>query len=332
MNYLGEKAVRLLGGVVDEGTLSAYLCLLTAGGCPSEKAAELLGGPDQVQTLINLGMAEVRGPAGDQPPHIIPAAMDSALQRTLAALTREVLTDHERLVDGYQRMCDLSAFTTSPPDRSMEQLVQIITDSDEVKRLTGTLLGSVQRDWLTLSNSPTTGPEKATRDTSAPSPVKRGARYRAIYEASCTDEAMAREKLEAMVESGAHVRLLPRIHMSMVLADEAISLVPLTSSKSGGALLIQSSVVVGALREYSELLWERAMPLGVSGRKGHTLPQIRMKILRLLVEGLPDEAVAQRVDLSLTTVRRHIKSIREELGTETRFELGVVAVQQGLVD
>jgi DNA-binding NarL/FixJ family response regulator len=52
--------------------------------------------------------------------------------------------------------------------------------------------------------------------------------------------------------------------------------------------------------------------------------------LRLLVQGLPDEVVAERVDLSLTTVRRRIKAIWEDLGAETRFELGVIAVQEGL--
>lgn len=120
--------------------------------------------------------------------------------------------------------------------------------------------------------------------------------------------------------------------MSLRLADEAIVLLPLTAAEAAGALLIQSSVIVGALREYFELLWERVIPFGGSGRNDKGFPEIHIKISRLLVQGLSDGAIAERVGVSLTTVRRHVKALRESLGIETRFQLGGVAVQQGLAD
>ncbi|WP_425548949.1 response regulator transcription factor [Actinomadura meridiana] len=57
-----------------------------------------------------------------------------------------------------------------------------------------------------------------------------------------------------------------------------------------------------------------------------------MRILRLLTQGLSDQAVAERVGVSVTTVGRHVTSIRETLGVQHRFALGAVAVQQGLVE
>jgi DNA-binding CsgD family transcriptional regulator len=259
--------------------------------------------------------------------------MDVVLQHTLVGLAQEALVDYQRLLCGYQRMRDFSASTSAAADPSVRQLAQLVTDSDEVSRLTSRLLGSVQREWLTLSSHAPTEPMEGIGGTAAASsPVERGARCRAIYDSDCLEEAATRAKLETIAETGVQVRILPRIRMSMGLADEAIALLPLTAAEASAALLVQSSVIAGALREYFELLWERAIPFGGVGRNVKGLPEIQVKILRLLVQGLSDEAIVDRVELSLTTVRRHIKSLRESLGVTTRFQLGVVAVQQGLVD
>jgi DNA-binding CsgD family transcriptional regulator len=332
MRSLEEKAVRLLSGVVEGEVLRRYLRLLATGGCPTEKAEDLLGGADEIDGLIRAGVAQLREPEADQPSHLIPVPMDVALQHTLVGLAQEALTDYERLLGGYQRMCELSASTSATADTSVSQLAQLITDSDEVSRLTSTLLGSVQREWLTLSSHAPTEPVDGIGGAAAPHPVERGTRCRAIYHADSLQEAAARHKLEAIAETGTQVRILPHIQMGLRLADEAIALLPLTPAETSGALLIQSSVIVGALREYFELLWERAIPFGGTGHNSKGFPEIDIKILRLLIQGASDKDIAERVEMSLTTVRRHIKDLREGLGIKTRFQLGVVVVQQGLVD
>jgi DNA-binding CsgD family transcriptional regulator len=331
---LEEKAVRLLEGIVDAETLHLYLRLLGGDGWPLADATNLLGGEEALEALIGAGMAETGEHAQRQQGLVTPVPADLVLQRELAALSRDVLIDHERVLDGYQRMYELSASLDEADDASVTQLVQIITDTEEVERITRTLLGSVQRDWLTMNNRiPASG--ETVSEPVAPalsSPADRGTRCRTIYESSCLEDAATHEKLMSIAESGVHVRTHPQVRLNMCLGDEAIALIPLTSATCGSAIFIQSSVIVGALWQYFELLWERGIPFGAGGSARDEIPKIQTRILRLLVQGLPDEAVAERVDLSLTTVRRHIKAIREELGAETRFELGAIAVQQGLVD
>nr|WP_237418099.1 helix-turn-helix transcriptional regulator [Actinomadura rayongensis] len=117
----------------------------------------------------------------------------------------------------------------------------------------------------------------------------------------------------------------------MKLADEAIALLPLTPTGLSGALLIRSSVVVGALREYFELLWERAIPVWAASKQVPLTP-VQTQILGLLAQGASDENIARRVGLGVTTVRRHIGAIRDELGAETRFAAGVAAVRRGWLD
>ncbi|MEU5994226.1 helix-turn-helix domain-containing protein [Spirillospora sp. NPDC047418] len=330
MRSLEEKAIRLLGGVIEGEMLHLYLRLLAMGGCPAEKAGDLLGGTGGVSSLVRAGVAHLREPEADESSRLMPVPMDVALQHTLVGLAKEALIDYERLLGGYQRMCNFSASTSVAADSAVGQLAQLVVDNDEVSRLTSTVLGSVQREWLTLSSHAPTVDGIGTVEP--PSPVQRGVRCRAIYDADSLEEEAARHKLEVIAETGMQVRILPRIRMSLRLADEAFALLPLTSAETAGALLVQSPVTVGALREYFELLWERAIPFGGTGRNSEGFPEIHIQILRLLVQGWPDDSIAERVEVSLTTVRRHIKTLRESLDAQTRFQLGVVAVQQGLVD
>ncbi|MFA1546160.1 helix-turn-helix transcriptional regulator [Actinomadura chokoriensis] len=332
MRSLEEKALRLLGGVVETDTLRLYLRLLGVDGCSVEEAADFFGGADQVDALIHAGMAHVRQQTEHAPPRLVPVPMDVVLQHTLVGLARQALADYEKLLGGYQRMGALAAAAGPKGDAPVGQLARLITDSDEVSRLTSTLRGTVQREWLTLSNHTPTEPIEASGVTATPSPVDRGARCRAIYDGDLLEDAAVRDKLEAIAETGVQVRIIPRIRMSLGLADEGVALLPLTSSETAGVLLVQSSVIVGALWEYFDLLWERAIPFGGGGIAENDLPEIQIRILRLQVQGLADETIAERVELSLTTVRRHIKALRENLGIKTRFQLGVVAVQKGLVD
>lgn len=93
MRSLEEKAIRLLGGVVEGEPLHLYLRLLVRGGCSIERAEELLGGADEVDGLVRAGVAQIREPEADEPSRLMPVPMDRALQRTLVGLAQEALSE-----------------------------------------------------------------------------------------------------------------------------------------------------------------------------------------------------------------------------------------------
>ena len=55
-----------------------------------------------------------------------------------------------------------------------------------------------------------------------------------------------------------------------------------------------------------------------------------LDVLRLLAEGLTDKEIADRLVLSVTTVRYHINNLIEKTGASSRTELAVNAVRSGL--
>lgn len=64
---------------------------------------------------------------------------------------------------------------------------------------------------------------------------------------------------------------------------------------------------------------------------GHDLTERQLEILALLVEGLTNNEIAERLILSPYTVRNHISEILSKLGTSTRTEAAALAVRLGLV-
>ncbi len=57
--------------------------------------------------------------------------------------------------------------------------------------------------------------------------------------------------------------------MKMKLADRTTAMLPLTPGRAGtaGALVIRAPVIITALREYFEMLWERATRCRDSARR-----------------------------------------------------------------
>ncbi|NJL94482.1 MAG: response regulator transcription factor [Anaerolineae bacterium] len=65
---------------------------------------------------------------------------------------------------------------------------------------------------------------------------------------------------------------------------------------------------------------------------GHDLSEREIEVLELLVQGLSNSEIGERLYISRSTVKNHISSIFGKLRTESRTEAAAIAVQQGIVD
>ncbi len=68
--------------------------------------------------------------------------------------------------------------------------------------------------------------------------------------------------------------------------------------------------------------------LGLAGSDEFT--ERELEVLRLLSEGLTDREIAEKLFLSVTTVRFHVNNLLGKTGLSTRTELAVRAVQSGI--
>jgi LuxR family transcriptional regulator, maltose regulon positive regulatory protein len=62
------------------------------------------------------------------------------------------------------------------------------------------------------------------------------------------------------------------------------------------------------------------------------LSERELEVLRLIAQGLPNEAIAQRLYLSLRTVKWHSGNIYSKLGVENRTAAVARARRLGMID
>jgi DNA-binding CsgD family transcriptional regulator len=62
---------------------------------------------------------------------------------------------------------------------------------------------------------------------------------------------------------------------------------------------------------------------GLSGRE--------MEMLRLLIDGLGNQEIAERMGVSVRTAQAHVANAMRKTGTRTRTQLAVYALRAGLV-
>jgi DNA-binding CsgD family transcriptional regulator len=324
----------LFEGLVPAEVIEAYQRLLAAEGCAKHEIDAVVGDADLVRALTERGMAHVHPYTPTEPASLRPAAPHLALQGVLAGHQHRLARDQELLLEGSRRLAEAQArFANGIDGQLPEHLVSVVSDRDAISELSASLVNTARQDWMTLENLRTEMP--LTEDFAQPPlPASGGqVRCRSIYESSVMDIPVGRRIIRACAEAGEHIRLLPKVPMKMKLADYTTALLPLTPTGTAGALLVRTPVIIAALREYFEMLWERATPLAPersAGITGRPTPA-QQAVLGLMAEGLHDDAIARRAGISTTTVRRHIAAIMDRLDVTSRFAAGAAAQRRGWV-
>lgn len=70
---------------------------------------------------------------------------------------------------------------------------------------------------------------------------------------------------------------------------------------------------------------------GREQRTGQDLSEREREVLALVVEGLPNAEIAQRLFLSVHTVRNHMQAILAKLGAHSKLEAAAIAVREGIL-
>jgi DNA-binding CsgD family transcriptional regulator len=69
----------------------------------------------------------------------------------------------------------------------------------------------------------------------------------------------------------------------------------------------------------------------MNGRCHDDLTPREIDVIRLVVGGLTNQQIADRLDISRRTVHAHLANAMEKTGTSSRTQLAVLALREGLV-
>ncbi|HTX31236.1 MAG TPA: LuxR C-terminal-related transcriptional regulator [Solirubrobacteraceae bacterium] len=169
----------------------------------------------------------------------------------------------------------------------------------------------------------------STLATAADTPALLGrARFAAGVAATLTDRETARVALEDAVDA------FTRASMPFESARARVALARLfeASDRSEAAALWKGASAafagLGLRRDPREL--DRPLASIVCAPRGELTARER-QVLRLIVDGLSDEAIAERLVLSPHTVHRHVANIRTKLRQPSRAAAAARAIRDGLI-
>jgi DNA-binding CsgD family transcriptional regulator len=160
----------------------------------------------------------------------------------------------------------------------------------------------------------------------------RGVVVRAVYLDSVANDRTGLDYARWLTDLGAEVRTAAVLPLWMLIVDREVALVPAGSGSAllqlnGGGLIVGLCALFDSVWKGSTPLYARRRP-----RDGHGLTNQERAILDLLGQGLTDEAVARRLEVSVRTCRRVIADLMERLAAHSRFQAGARAQAGGWLD
>jgi DNA-binding CsgD family transcriptional regulator len=312
------ERVPTLAGLVSTDAEEIYLRLRVAGTLRAGTAAgEVDPHTPGVVELLDLGIAFRTGPDERLIRPVDPAA---ALRMAIAARQHDMISFHNRILDGWARLSHLLPSAVDgggggsggnvPGIRVLTRMADIVTRTAELCAAPENRLRATENGVF---------PPRQTNSPPAP-----GARRQVLYEADYQRSVAGTAAIERATGSGDEVRLRHRLPLRMLHVDDAVALV----ATEHGAVLVQVPAVVSMLGEWFDLLWDHpATTAYPAGGPTSCLNPVQRNVLTLML-ACDDETIARRLELSVTTVRRHIKAIYRALGVNSRFAAGMAAAKQ----
>ncbi len=242
------------------------------------------------------------------------------------ALGAELAAHRERLQRAELAVAELvETYRTGSMGRAQRDLVEIVEGPEAVQQryIQLQLAARSTVDAFATGEARAVGP-KNTREATV---LERSVRARVVIDQGFLGEPRAIDNVDQSLADGVRIRTVEEIPLKLIISDGEVAMLPLHGR---GSEVDPSLVLRGGLANVAQALfdavWARARPYG---QAHHGIDLLDTHILRLLLAGLTDVAVAGQLDLSTRTVQRRVQALMVRAGATTRIQLGWYARHHG---
>ncbi|MFF4484889.1 LuxR C-terminal-related transcriptional regulator [Streptomyces sp. NPDC001544] len=165
---------------------------------------------------------------------------------------------------------------------------------------------------------------------------ERGVKQRTLYQHTVRSHGPTLDYIKAVTEVGVQVRTVDEVFDRLLIYDRSVAFIPDKEKEHRNhALRVTDVGVVQFLVSAFEHTWERAEP--VVYEQDQQRPRLltnetRLRVLRLMVDGYTDAAIASRLGMSTRSVASHLKKVADMLGSNSRAQLAYLTAQSGLLN
>jgi DNA-binding CsgD family transcriptional regulator len=281
---------------------------------------------DQLSELALLTPPRHLGDSGWQP--VNPSVALSAL---LARAEAEVLARRQQIDATRSAIVALSTLEAMAPG---EEAAARLEGADAVRGRMQELATTVVNSCLSMNPNSAQTPEakRASRPLNEQL-LRRGVSIRCIYQESFRNDPSLLRYARWLASAGGETRTIPIVPILLVIYDRTTVLVPIDPADTGrGALEVRSPGLVAMACALFDQLWAAAVPFGAPPQGEADLGPTQRQLLALLAAGHTDELAARRLGVSLSTVRRLMATLMEQLSARSRFQAGIHAARRGWLD
>ncbi|MEU5955800.1 LuxR C-terminal-related transcriptional regulator [Streptomyces sp. NPDC047525] len=307
-----------------EPGLAVYSRALREGRIRSEDAA-------RTPCLVDFGLLH---PGLDDMRWLHPTAPAVALPRLLRTFEDRVADQRHlesRLTSAFEPFIALHAGVDSAEG------VPAITVLDGLERINAAIdraMRDVTEEFLAIQPGGTRPPETLAealpRDQAI---LSRGCRMRTLYQHTTRHSLPVLGYFEQL-DGDAEARTLDEVTERLFVFDRTVAFIPASKDRSV-ALELRHPGLVEYFATTFWRLWRLATPMWPQAApqpaENGITPRQRA-ITKLLVEGLTDAEIAERLGMNIRTARVHIAKLATTLGSRSRAQLGYLISQSGILE
>ncbi len=336
-HHSGEDEQEPAAGELRHADLALYRSVLNrrtveAAELRSRAALTPAAGVEAVDRLLAFGLLRpARGKPGllevNSPHSEAPAKLDGMLHEVRARQASLDSIRDELLALGkvYRPAASLSA------DGSVELLTELadvlgcITEfaASAMHEIRTSQPGGARKDEILAESMDRT--ERA---------LGRGVRMRTIYQHTARFSSATVRYVEQVSKLGAEIRTVGDGLMQLLAFDDTVAVLSVQDDPNAALVVREPNLVAFAVAAF-ERAWTTAKPFPRDYRQDQVIAiseEMKLDIVRMLIEGMEDRAIARRMGISLRTCQRHVSEVMDRLGARSRLQAGYLLRERQLFD
>ncbi|MGW7413194.1 hypothetical protein [Streptomyces sp. NPDC054863] len=284
-----------------------------------------------VHRLLALRLLNAKPGAGNLVSAVSPSSAVALVATPIENGLRRQMEEVERL--RHELLGLLPLFEHRRPDGT--QPLQALPELDDVLATIEQLAAECREEVLTSQPGGRRSVEELTEAIQRDEGIlRKGVRMRTLYQHPARYHQATAAYVERLTRLGGEVRTTSANLMRVIIFDRKVALVSLVGNQQGAMVIRDSSVVDFAVQAF-EHIWLKGdlFPIGHDPEQIQTVSEdMDHTLVRLLVSGESDHAVARRLGISMRTLQRRLVKITEELGANSRLQAGYLIHRSGLLE
>ncbi|MFG2671744.1 response regulator transcription factor [Streptomyces sp. NPDC048445] len=164
----------------------------------------------------------------------------------------------------------------------------------------------------------------------------RGIRVETLYSRRTAEVPYMAAYLTDAERIGREARTADYLPLRMILFDNDLAVLPIDPQDSSeGAFAIHGQALVRSLHALYDYCWHTSVPVRPAPPQaalGAELDSQDLVVMRMLADGVKDEAIARHLGISSRTLSRYMTCLMDRLGVHTRFQAALRVAELGLLD